>query len=109
MAERVLLSELPRSMQERAVRARQLACSDPDIVSVDDQMLPWVWDPIDEVWYSFDGNYSSMSPEEKLEKARVRREKEEEWRHRALVQLSLDNGRCPWLPGKGAEYRKDTT
>ena len=60
MAERAVLSQLPRSMQERAVRARQLASTDPDLVSVDDQMLPWIWDPIAEVWYSFDGNIKSF-------------------------------------------------
>jgi 5-methylcytosine-specific restriction endonuclease McrA len=89
MAERALLGTLPKSMVERAARARSLAINDASLVDVDDEMLPWVWDCEDSLWYSFDGNYSASSPEEKREKARARREQEQLWHHNAQERASL--------------------
>ncbi len=89
MSERALLRALPRSMLERAVRARSIAVRDPGLVDVDDEMLPWVWDCEDALWYSFDGNYSSSSPEEKREKARAQRDREQLWQHHAQERASI--------------------
>jgi ATPase subunit of ABC transporter with duplicated ATPase domains len=88
MSERVLLRTLPKSMVERAARARSLAVHDASLVDVDDEMLPWVWDCDDALWYSFDGNYSASSPEEKREKARARRDQEQLWQHQAQERAS---------------------
>jgi hypothetical protein len=62
---------------------------DPSLVDVDDEMLPWVWDCEDSLWYSFDGNYSTSSPEEKREKAKAHREQEQLWHHNAQERASL--------------------
>lgn len=77
------LSELPRSMAERAVRARTLAASRPELVDIDDEFLPWIYDTEDRIWYSFDGNYSSCSPLEKRQKAEARVARQSEHEERA--------------------------
>jgi len=65
MTERARLAELPPSMAQRAFAARTIACNDPAQVDVDDEMLPWVYDPEFDYWISFDGNYSGKSPAQK--------------------------------------------
>jgi len=65
MTERARLAELPPSMAQRAIAARTIACNDPSEVDVDDEMLPWVYDPEFDYWISFDGNYSCKSPAQK--------------------------------------------
>jgi 5-methylcytosine-specific restriction endonuclease McrA len=66
------IGELPRSMAERAVRARTIAANNPSAVDVDDDLLPWVFDEEDGLWYSFDGNYSGKSPLQKRRDAEDR-------------------------------------
>jgi 5-methylcytosine-specific restriction endonuclease McrA len=83
MSERAKIKELPPSMAERAVTARRLAHADPRAVEIDDEMLPWVFDPEQGVWLSFDGNYSASSPGEKRLKAEAQRRKQEEWAARS--------------------------
>lgn len=75
MAQRKALSQLPYSMAERAAFARRKAVEDPASVQVDDDLLPWVFSDDDGVWLSFDGNYSSYSPEEKQVKNLEREKK----------------------------------
>ena len=66
-------------MAERAVTARMLAHADPRGVDIDDEMLPWVFDPNQGVWLSFDGNYSQTSPGEKRSKHEAWMLGQEEW------------------------------
>ena len=66
------ISELPRSMAERAVRSRTIAANNPAAVDIDDDLLPWVFDDEDGLWYSFDGNYSGKSPLQKRRDAEAR-------------------------------------
>lgn len=63
-------------MREKAEIARKLAVQNPSIIQVDEENLPWV--PFEGLWYSFDGNYSASSPDEKKRKhiERVERLKE---------------------------------
>jgi len=44
------INELPPSMAERAVTARNIAIKNPQSVDIDDEMLPWVFLGI--VWSS---------------------------------------------------------
>jgi len=69
VSERVRLASLPPSMAERAVRARTLANEDHRRIHIDDEMLPWVFCEESDLWLSFDGNYSTKSPEEKRTQA----------------------------------------
>jgi 5-methylcytosine-specific restriction endonuclease McrA len=82
------LSELPRCMAERAVRARTLAASNPSAVDLDDEMLPWIYDESDGCWYSFDGNYSSSSPREKRVMAEKAKRKHLEYQERCDQQFA---------------------
>jgi len=63
------LNEIPAIMKKRAIWARGKILSDPESVHIDqDELLGWVYNEDDHLWYSIDGNYSSKSPEEKMEK-----------------------------------------
>lgn len=65
----ITLNELPPSMRKRAEWARQTILDSPEKVEVDfDELLAWVYCEEDGVWYSIDGNYSSQSPKDKMEK-----------------------------------------
>jgi len=55
-------------MRERAEWARAAAVENPAAVDVDDEMLPWVYNEAEGMWFSFDGNYSALSPAEKWER-----------------------------------------
>ena len=55
-------------MLDRALFARQKSKNDPGLIELDDEMLPCVYCKNDNLWYSFDGNYSSSSPQEKIKK-----------------------------------------
>lgn len=72
---RVDLNSLPTCMVDRAVWARCYAAKNPELVLQDDQLLPWVYNENDNLWYSFDGNYSQFSPEEKIQKKKLNNEK----------------------------------
>ena len=63
-------------MPERALRAKKIACANPAVIDTDEQMLPWVYDDESELWLSFNGNYSRISPAEKRNAA-LERETEE--------------------------------
>ena len=82
MKERAKIHELPPSMAERAVKARKLAYLNPQAVDIDDEFLPGMFDEEQNLWLSFDGNYSASSPGEKRLKAENRRRSQEEWEDR---------------------------
>lgn len=95
MNKRALLKDLPRSMCERAVDARKLAFKNPKLIDVDDQMLPWIYDRKNDVWLSFDGNYSKTSPLEKRERELEKEERLQEYENiaqqKAIDQITV----CP--------------
>jgi len=66
--QRQKLCELSSGMRERAEWARAAAVENPAAVDVDDEMLPWVYNEAEGMWFSFDGNYSALSPAEKWER-----------------------------------------
>jgi 5-methylcytosine-specific restriction endonuclease McrA len=89
------LCQLSSGMRERAEWARATAVENPAAVDVDDEMLPWVYNEAEGLWFSFDGNYSGLSPAEKREKradAEARREEEDEAHRRwsAIRQQVLE-------------------
>lgn len=73
--QRARLCELSSGMRERAEWARKTAAEQPSLVDVDDEMLPWVYSGADGLWFSFDGNYSTLSPEQKWRKKIEREER----------------------------------
>jgi hypothetical protein len=81
---RKLLNQLPPNMAERATTARKIACSNPEAVDVDDEMLPWVFDEASNLWLSFDGNYSASSPTQKRQRDLARQVSEEEMAEKSL-------------------------
>jgi len=91
MTDRKLLSSLPLAMAERALIARKYACEHPELVEVDEEMLPWIFDKNSGMYLSFDGNYSSFSPEDKLIKSIEYKKKQEilneEYRIKAIEQF----------------------
>jgi 5-methylcytosine-specific restriction endonuclease McrA len=63
------LKEIPPVMIKRALWARDEIINHPENVHIDyDELLAWVYNTDDNIWYSIDGNYSQQSPEEKMEK-----------------------------------------
>lgn len=67
------LNELPPTMLKRAQWAREQILNetdteDPDIQIDKDELLAWVFNEEDELWYSIDGNYSRSSPKEKMKR-----------------------------------------
>jgi len=62
------LKNLPKTMMDRAIFARQRSKEHPELIEVDNEMLPWIYCEDDNLWYSFDGNYSTSSPQEKAQK-----------------------------------------
>lgn len=72
------LQQLPGSMRVRGEWARKEAIIHPENVQVDDNNLAWIFNDCDKKWYSFDGNYSSFSPEEKIIKELAYQEKMKE-------------------------------
>jgi len=68
LTDRARLPELPEAMANRARWARETACKDPSSVEMDHELLPWVFCEEDDLWYSFDGNYSTQPPSEKIKK-----------------------------------------
>lgn len=88
------INELPPSMAERAVTARKLSVDNPQLVDVDDDMLPWVYDEGSDLWLSFDGNYSKKSPAEKrlyeLESIKKQEERIKEAEKRAVEKFEID-------------------
>lgn len=77
MPKRKSIYNLPNCMAERAIWARNKAKEDPKLVHYDDQILPWVYSKKDNLWYSFDGNYSQYSPQEKREKELIAEQNEQ--------------------------------
>lgn len=86
---RIAISDLPGSMKDKAIKARKLSLTNP--VEFCNEFLPWVWCEDEDRWLSFDGNYSSISPADKI-KGEARRVRASE--RYALMQ-------------KGAAIRKD--
>jgi hypothetical protein len=68
MSARKMLFEMSQSLADRASWARKTAAENPQCVATDDQLLPWVFCEDDQKWYSFDGNYSTLSPAEKSQR-----------------------------------------
>jgi hypothetical protein len=67
--------ELPPVMIERAKWARdqiliQVKTENPLVQIDEDELLAWVFNSEDNLWYSVDGNYSKSSPQEKMKKRR---------------------------------------
>ena len=63
----ITLSKLPLVMQKRAMWARETIINNPEKSEIDyDEMLAWVYNEEDNLWYSIDGNYSQKSPSEKM-------------------------------------------
>jgi 5-methylcytosine-specific restriction endonuclease McrA len=95
MNERKKLHELPITMAERALMARKLAAENPAAVDIDDEILPWIYDPNQEIWVSFDGNYSRISPAEKRQKAedyriiKEQRDREREKKVEEQLQIQM--------------------
>lgn len=52
-------------MQERALFARNEFINNPKESQTDDEFLIWCFNKEDNFWYSTDGNYSRISPEQK--------------------------------------------
>lgn len=77
MKNREKISELPKCMAERAIWAREAFKADNNNIDFDEEILPWAYNEKDELWYSFDGNYSSSSPAEKRKKALIQKQKNE--------------------------------
>ena len=66
-------NELPPIMVKRARWAREQILGkveNPNIQIDEDELLAWVFNEEDGLWYSVDGNYSRSSPKEKMEKRR---------------------------------------
>lgn len=75
------LEELPGIMQDRARWARKQILEHPETAHIDEnELIAWVFNDSDNTWYSIDGHYSGSSPEEKMEKVRLRREKEKAYK-----------------------------
>ena len=90
MNERAKLKDLPQSMADRATRARNIAINDPSAIQVDDDMLPWVFIEEEGRWFSFDGNYSASSPEEKRIKNEARELRKEQLLEQAIERAAED-------------------
>ena len=88
MNQRATLAQLPPSMSQRAFAARTIACNDPGQVDVDEEMLPWVYDPEFDYWISFDGNYSGKSPAQKRADAIERNARAEQQRIEREARLA---------------------
>lgn len=95
------LGELSDGVRERAKWARIKAAENPSLVEQDDELLPWVYCESDGMWYSFDGNYSTFSPEQKfqkkLDREQMREERYEAWRLWSAIRqevLERDEHQC---------------
>ena len=89
------LCDLSSGMLERAEWARAAAVENPAAVEVDDEMLPWVFNEAERLWFSFDGNYSAKSPSEKWQRkaereARLAEEEETYQRWSVIRQRVLE-------------------
>ncbi len=122
MADRSRLPELPGATANRAIWARNAACENPSCVQADHELLPWVFCEEDDLWYSFDGNYSGTSPEDKKQKAADRQLSQEvnteyyeavatnrylDWLYWSKVRggvLARDNDQCQ-LCGKNGDSK----
>jgi len=78
------LEKLPPSMLEKARWARKTILNNPKLAEIDeDELLAWVYNKVNKVWYSIDGNYSYTSPQEKMKKRKERIKKQIEWEKKA--------------------------
>ena len=78
------LENLPPSMKTRAIWARRMILESPELAEVDeDDLMAWVFNDEDKVWYSINGNYSHQSPKEKMAKREERIKKQLEWEEKA--------------------------
>lgn len=69
--------KLPPKMAERALWARGIMIAHPELVHLDEnELIAWVFNEEDGLWYSIDGHYSQSSPEVKMQKEREREEKQ---------------------------------
>jgi len=83
----VELKTLPKSMAERAIKARSLSGSNPELVQYDDEFIPWVFDTESKTWLSFNGRYSSKSPEEKSQQDNEYKEREKQYKEVVLQRI----------------------
>ena len=61
------LDKLPPVMKQRAEWARTEIINNPEKVQIDfDELLAWIFNEEDQLWYSIDGNYSHKSPADKM-------------------------------------------
>lgn len=88
-------NELPLVMVKRARWAREQILGrtyNPDIQVDEDELLAWVFNEEDELWYSVDGNYSGKSPKEKMrarrEYAKKYEEKQAEYDEKYIERLA---------------------
>jgi hypothetical protein len=103
---------LPKSMAERALWARNEFIQNPKNSQTDNDNLIWCYKIDDNLWYSINGNYSHSSPKEKFlkeierekrtqelndkyEEERIKKEKEiEYWSNIRQKILERDNYTC---------------
>lgn len=89
------------SRGERVIVARLLMCENPKDIQLDDEMLPWIFDAEQELWFGLDGRYSQFSPVEKrkreLDREEVARRMADEillWSIIRLEVLKRDDYSC---------------
>lgn len=86
---KVSFSNLPKSMAERALWARNAFIQNPQESEVDDDTLVWCFNKEDNLWYSIVGNYSQYSPTQKRLKE-AQRQIEYENRLKNAEELAMD-------------------
>lgn len=77
---------LPKSMQERALWARNEFINNAKNSQIDDNLLVWVFNKEDKLWYSILGNYSRSSPSEKRIRAAEYEKRLEEKQKQQIIK-----------------------
>ena len=83
------IKDLPKTMAERALWARNEFIKNPLNSQIDDELITWCFDKKDSLWYSISGNYSALSPKEKSRKEVERKEKQERFQSEQ-IELAED-------------------
>ena len=75
----ITFEELPPVMATRARWAREQILTNKGTIEIDEEeLLAWIYNEEDGLWYSIAGNYSRSSPTQKKERRAARKAKEEE-------------------------------
>ena len=92
------LENLPPSMKIKAIWARENTLKYPHKAEIDeDELLAWIYCEEDNVWYSIDGNYSSQSPKEKMEKRKERIKSQLEYQKKSdELSIKMEAERIYW-------------